>query len=451
MLNLSSLNLTVFLSITITFGLLIALSRLKSPSQNLLENLLMGRRLSTPALAITLVSSWYCGILGATQIAYKNGIYNFIVLGVFWYLAAVIFAMTLSSKIFRSGSMSLPELVGRAYGKGAEKMLLYLMLIKTMPINYIMAFCIIITFLFKIPEPMAWCVTVIIAISMLLRTSLRNVMLIDYIQFITIFSTLFWVCYYSAMQLGGISELFAQLPASHTSVTGNSDYSKMILWFMVALSTTILSPIFHQRCAASNSGKTARRGILFSLIFWFVSDALTTLGGLYAFAKFGPGYDEHAFMHLMMAVMPDGLLGYALAALLITAFSALDTHIFASKSLVLSSCHHLPKNFQYALSIGIIIASAIIGIFLQGDLEKAWLLFDSAFISSLMIPAIVAIRNPHILTSKQFRTIIIACFTTAVFSEYLMLSRGASSCLWILCLNAVLVVSCHFYNRCVAR
>jgi SSS family solute:Na+ symporter len=430
------------------FVIMVLATRWRAPANGIYETLMAGRRLTIPSFAITLVSSWYAGVLSATQIAYKNGIYNFIVLGVFWYIAAIIFAFGFAHRIFKSGAMTLPTLVGNAYGRNAEKTLLYLLLVKTMPINYIMAFTMIITFLFGINAHIAWFITIMVGLLMLMRTSFRSVVLIDMMQFLVIFSTLAMVCYYSSIDFGGLSTLLKTLPESHLQAIGNNDYSKLILWFLVSLNTTVLSPIFHQRCAASNSSKTAQRGILLSLVFWLISDILTTLVGLYAFICLGEGYQDSAFMELILRVMPHGLIGYAMAALFITGFSALDSHIFASRSLIESSFFATHSHrFKAFMGIALLLTAAVISQFLNNDLEKAWLLFDSAFISSLLVPALIALRNPRALTSRQFTSIIITTFILSALAEYMMLSEGKSSCLWMLLFNATCVSLCWHSNK----
>ncbi|OQX83765.1 hypothetical protein B6D60_10055, partial [candidate division KSB1 bacterium 4484_87] len=55
--------------------------------------LLAGRRLTLPSFVATLVSTWYGGILGVGEYSYKFGISNWLVFGVPYYVAALIFGI----------------------------------------------------------------------------------------------------------------------------------------------------------------------------------------------------------------------------------------------------------------------------------------------------------------------------------------------------------------------
>ena len=52
------------------------------------EYLVAGRRLTLPAFVATLVSTWYGGILGVGEYAWRHGLSNWLVFGVPYYLYA---------------------------------------------------------------------------------------------------------------------------------------------------------------------------------------------------------------------------------------------------------------------------------------------------------------------------------------------------------------------------
>ena len=51
-----------------------------------------GRRVTLPAFVATLVATWYGGILGVGEYAYKYGLANWVVFGVPYYVGALLFA-----------------------------------------------------------------------------------------------------------------------------------------------------------------------------------------------------------------------------------------------------------------------------------------------------------------------------------------------------------------------
>jgi SSS family solute:Na+ symporter len=448
--KLSITDFVVLSIIAAVFGCVLALTKFRKLSTNILQYLVMGRNLTLPAFVVTLVSSWYGSIVGATQIAYKYGIYNFVVLGFFWYVSAFIFALFLASKFVKSEAISLPELVGKVQGKSSERVLMLLLVFKTLPIPYIMAFSMILTALFGWSEPIALILVLIIALIISVRSSLKSVMIVDFIQFLTIFIGMAFVLFFCMQKLGGLDYLVLNLPKEHLSLSGGNDTGKLFLWFLVALSTTVLSPIFHQRCFAARNTKVAKVGILLSICFWVVSDILTTVGGLYARAYLGEGHDNHAYLELMSYALPSGFKGYMIAAMLITAFSALDSYLFATKSLVVNYYRARGKTLStreyILLGAFIAVVSTLFAANLDGDLEKAWLLFESAFIASLLFPVLASVSFKKSLSASQFNTIVIVTFVTVLISDYYYLSLKSTSSLSIMCINALVVGICMLVN-----
>ena len=68
---------------------------------------------------------------------------------------------------------------------------------------------------------------------------------------------------------------------SHLTWHGGNSLQFVVVWFFIAL-WTLVDPSFHQRCYAAKSGAVAQRGILWSILFWIVFDAMTATAGLYA-------------------------------------------------------------------------------------------------------------------------------------------------------------------------
>ncbi|MDF3047252.1 MAG: putative sodium:solute symporter [Candidatus Midichloriaceae bacterium] len=441
--SLSNTDLIILAIFFITFAIFLLAVKYQSKNFSALEYLAMGRALTLPGFVITLVSSWYGSVVGATQIAYKYGIYNFFALGVFWYLSAFIFAVFIAGKLSASKVLSLPEYVKKAYGPRAEKLVLILMFIKTLPVAYIMAFSMIISALFGLNEANALIIAMLFALLLYTRSSLKAVMIVDFMQFITIFTGMAIVLYFCINKLGGLDYLVANLPDEHLTIGGGNDYSKMMLWFMVALSSTVLSPIFHQRCFAAKTPKTAKIGIVISIVFWIISDVLTTTGGLYARAYLGEGHDAHAYLELMPEILPPGMLGYMIAAMIITAISALDSYVFASKSLIVNYYNTSNKTMtgRSHLFLGFVIScgSTLLAMGLYSDLEKGWLLFESAFIASLLIPVVVSLYNKHGLSAPQFFWVVSITFIATAVIEYQHLSSGGSIVLIAIALNALTI------------
>ena len=76
-----------------------------------------GRALSLPALIATMVTTWYGGILGVGEYAWRFGVSTWVVFGLPYYIAAVVFGMWLAPRLRKSNAVSIPDLLGRTYGR----------------------------------------------------------------------------------------------------------------------------------------------------------------------------------------------------------------------------------------------------------------------------------------------------------------------------------------------
>ena len=69
----------------------------RRPASGAVDYLVAGRRLTLPAFVATLVSTWYGGILGVGEYAWRHGLSNWLVFGVPYYLYAAVFAFLLAA------------------------------------------------------------------------------------------------------------------------------------------------------------------------------------------------------------------------------------------------------------------------------------------------------------------------------------------------------------------
>ena len=96
--------------------------RVAAEKESLLDLLLMGRQLTLPMFVATLVATWYGGIFGVTEIAFSDGIYNFVTQGLFWYVAYLIFAFYLVDRVAKFKAVTLPDLVGQMFGPRSARL-----------------------------------------------------------------------------------------------------------------------------------------------------------------------------------------------------------------------------------------------------------------------------------------------------------------------------------------
>lgn len=366
----------------------------KNSKPTLLDYLLMGRQLSLPLFIATLVASWYGGILGVTQIAFEQGIYNFISQGVVWYGVYFVFAFVLIKKIRAGQPQSLSDMVEKRFGKKAGKWTSLVSFVAVLPAPYLLSLGIVIHLFSGWSVPISCAVSLLIIFSYITTGGLRSIVYSDLIQFFVMCSAVAMVAFFSWQHFGGLEFLKNNLPASHFKISGQTQWLSILAWFLVAASTWV-NPCFYQRCLAARSPQTASWGIYIAVGIWCLFDICTTLGGMYARAVFPDAAPETAFLTYITHVLPSGLRGWALAGVIVTVLSALDSFLFIAASILsldllrprLSSLNNASVRPVHRSAIFIVGALAFILAVLPGQkIELLWLRIGGFFSGTLLIP-----------------------------------------------------------------
>ncbi|MCK7517350.1 MAG: hypothetical protein MZV64_06320 [Ignavibacteriales bacterium] len=173
-----------------------------------------------------------------------------------------------------------------------------------------------------------------LSIIYLFKGGFRSDLYTDVIQFFVMFIGFILIIIFSYSSLGGLSYLQNNLPKEHLNLTGNASPTFILVWFLIAL-WTFADPGFHQRCYAAKSGSVAVKGIIISIFFWLLFDALTTTTGLYARA-FLPNLSNPSLSYPLLAeaILPSGIKGIFYAALFATIMSTLNSFLFLSATTI---------------------------------------------------------------------------------------------------------------------
>ena len=109
------------------------------------------------------------------------------------------------------------------------------------------------------------------------------------------------------IQFGGVDFITHNVPDNHLSLSGNLDFSYILSWLFIAM-ITFIDPNIFQRIYSANNKQTITKGLILSIICWFIFDCLTILTGLYASAII-PINDliYNPYLQLADIVMPDFL------------------------------------------------------------------------------------------------------------------------------------------------
>ncbi|MFQ5453931.1 MAG: sodium:solute symporter, partial [Candidatus Zixiibacteriota bacterium] len=296
------------------------------------ELIVGGRMLTLPAFVASLVSTWYGGILGIGEYSFRYGLSNWLVFGVPYYLAAILFAVFLAQKARKSEVLTIPDQLAQAYDSKtavAGSVVIFLM---TVPAAYILMIGILSQYLFGLPMWVGILAGTLFSIIYVYTGGFNSVVRTDLFQFCLMFVGFIILLITLYIDYGGIEFLQNNVPDTHFTWHGGNTVWYIAIWYVIALAT-LIEPAFYQRCYAAKDSKVARNGIYLSIICWAFFDFLTTSCGIYARAIL-PSLENPvaSFPALALHVLPAGLLGLFALALLSTIMSTIDSYSFIAAS-----------------------------------------------------------------------------------------------------------------------
>lgn len=371
-----------------------------------LDYLIMGRQLTLPLFVPTLVATWYGGVLGVTQIAFEQGIYNFVTQGMFWYISYLLFALLMVRRIRTFNAITLPQLINRLFGPKSARFAVFLLFTKVLPITYVMSLGFLLQFLFGIPYKLATAIGLGFVVLYSLWGGFRAVVFSDLVQFIAMCAGIACVVVCSVVQFGGYAFLQSNLPASYFTMTGQMSWSQTLVWLFIAGSTTFLNPAFYQRCFAAVDDRVATRGILLAIIVWMAIDICTTLGGMYARAVVPEADSGQAYLIYSFQILPIGLKGLFLGALLAMILSTLDSFLFIASATLSFDVGRLwmrKQNLSHRTTLLLTAALTLVVVwYFGGHFESSWRFFKSCFSACLLCPLLYGYFFPDKASDDQF-------------------------------------------------
>jgi len=409
-LNFHALDILI---IGIYFASLFLIGFLRKKKGGTEDFLLSGRTLTLPMFVMTLVSTWYGGILGIGEFTYMYGLSNWFVLGFPYYIFALIYALFIAGRIRKTRAVSIPELISQKYGKTPSFISGFFVFLMTSPAPYLLIAGIMISMMIRIPSTLSALIIFVISAVYLYKKGFKTVVQSDMLQFLLMFIGFIVLAVFLLKQFPVQEYISRQhLPKEHLTLTGGLSATYIISWFFIAL-WTLVDPGFHQRCAAARSVKTARNGILISILFWMIFDALTVITGLYARALLPDIQALYAYPLIAQHVLPLGLFGLFFTGLLATVMSTLDSYIFISAQTVgydiLS--HYYPDKIKRNVRIGYLLTGIIAMLILISvpSVISIWYLIGSLAIPSLLIPTLSVLFNRPI-SSRNIILLMIGSF-----------------------------------------
>jgi len=366
------------------------------------DYMLIGRKLSLPAFVMTLVSTWYGGILGVSEFSFSYGISNWVIFGLPYYVFGIAFALGVAKRARTLEVSSLPEIMAKDYGPHAGRIASILVLLLASPAPYILTLGILLNFFLGISLTVGIIAGTLFSLLYIFRGGFSAVVNTDKIQFILMFLGFLIILIVLSINYKTPIELWTSLPSSHKTLSGGHSFSYILVWFFIG-SWTLVDPGFHQRVYATKSPSVAKRGILLAVIFWFFFDILTTLTGLYAFSYLpADTLPSQAFLQLGHLVLPIGLQGLFYIGIMATVMSTLDSNALISgitlgKDILgsFSTFKKYPneKLIKYGM-LTMLILGIIMAVWIPSVIGL-WYTFGTIAIPGLLIPTLASIfRTP---------------------------------------------------------
>ncbi len=312
--------------IAVYFLVLVFTGFYKSKNSRSSENefILSGRRLSLPGFIATLVATWYGGILGVGENTLNYGVQTWFIFGLPYYIFAALFAFFIAGRIRRLKLISIPDQFNNSFGKIPGILSAVFVLILASPAPYILSVGILIQFLFGISYGWALLIATIISLIYIWFGGFGAVVRTDILQFILMFSGFILLIIFAWIKIGSPVQLFTLLPEAHKDPSGGQSLPFIAVWFFIAM-WTFIDPGFYQRCAAAKNQRTARRGILISILFWFIFDMLTLFSGLYAKVVLSGSDALFSFPLIGRELLPPLFYGLFLTGIISTIMSTIDS------------------------------------------------------------------------------------------------------------------------------
>ena len=360
------------------------------------DYLLSGRKVGLLLFILTNVATWYGGILGVGEFVYRYGIVSWFTQGFPYYIFAFLFAILFAKKIREASLFTIPDKLSLVYGKKVGLISAVIVFTLVSPAPYLLMTGSLISLIFNINIFIGLILGLALSIIYLFKGGFRSDLYTDVIQFFVMFIGFILIIIFSYTSLGGFSYLQSNLPKEHLNLTGNASPTFIVVWFLIAL-WTFADPGFHQRCYAAKSGSVAVKGIIISIFFWLLFDALTTTTGLYARA-FLPNLSNPSLSYPLLAeaILPSGIKGIFYAALFATIMSTLNSFLFLSATTIsrdfLFKLSKKPdeKKLKVFAMYGLLISGAIsvlLAYFIPSVIE-IWYTIGSICIPGIILPVI---------------------------------------------------------------
>ena len=304
-------------------------------NNSVLQFIAAGRSLTLPVFVATLVSMWYGGILGVGESVASYGIGTWVLLGVPYYVFAILYAFVFAKRVRGAEEISLPERLELRFGRPVALLGAGLVFLLAVPAAHVLMLGVLVKFV------SGWNLTVSVLVGTAVGTAFlyKGGLLAD--ARVSLLAFLMMYIGFAAI----VAFCLVHFPLGETFRALRADKPAMFAWdggqgipfvvsFLILGSWTLVDPGFHQRVASSASPAIGKTGVLVSVFFWFLFDVMSISTGMFAVAKVAKPEPMLLFPMFGDQVLPSGLKAVFLCGMLGTIVSAMVGYTLVSGATV---------------------------------------------------------------------------------------------------------------------
>ncbi len=425
-----------------------------------------GRRYLAWAVFATLSASYIGGgfTLGLTE---KTFLYGFIYIAVIWgySLKEIFIALFVVPRMqaFRT-ALTVGDIMETAFGRNAKIITgIASILVCVGIIGAQVSACGSIIYTFLGTPPM---ISALLAVSIVIIYStlggMKSVVTVDTLHFSVFALIIPLVLFFGLQEIGGITAFFQNIPKTHLVSTELIDLKTCIVLFISWFLGETLVPPYFQRLMIGKTIKETKLGTLgsglFSIFFLFLIGCI----GIIALLLEPRLHSASALPYVIQTVMPVGLKGLAIAAMLAVTMSTVDSFL---NSVSITFFHDIlvplkivGKNKHHELIITrlITVTIGVIALFISLGLPNSIdiLLYSYQFWTPFVLPpfimAIFGIRASGqtflISTIAGIMGVLLWNFTR-LHSSNILIDGALEGTIFGVILNSLALIICYRFQR----
>lgn len=275
---------------------------------------------------------------GAAKLSYEFGLSG-AWLTIMFGLGIMTMGLLLSSKMSRLRVFSISEMLEKRYSAGARYISAVISAVYATMLSVVQVIAIgtVLNSFLGWDMQNAMLIGGCVALGYTLLGGMCSVMLTDVLQFVLMLvGVFFFLVPASVASVGGIQAMIDQLPASFFNPVGIG-WDRILMFFLMMYLGIMIGQDIWQRIFTARDTATAKMGTMAAGFFSVLWGGAMAICGVAAYILFPQlEHSQMALSQVVVKVMPTGLLGIVVAALLSALLSSCSGQILASSTLIIN-------------------------------------------------------------------------------------------------------------------